>query len=50
MHWHFYQFSISVDITYHPNPNWDLNDANSYLITKYHFYTSDDHKHDSYFV
>jgi hypothetical protein len=50
MHWHFYQILILVHITYCLNPNWDSNDANSYLITKYHFYISDDHKHDSCFV
>ncbi len=50
MHWHSYQNSILVHITYRLNPNWDPNDADSYLITKYHFYISDDHKHNSYFV
>ncbi len=50
MHWHSYQISILVHITYHPNPNFHLDDANSFLITKYHVYISDDHKHDSYFV
>ncbi len=50
MHKHSYQISILVHITYHPNPTFDPNDAYYFLITKYHYYISDPHKHDSYFV
>jgi len=50
MPWHSYQISILVHITYRPNPNWDLNDEDSYLITEYQFYITDNHKHNSYFV
>jgi hypothetical protein len=50
MHWHSYHISILIHITYRPNLNFDLNDAIFFLIIEYHFYISDDHKHDSYFV
>jgi len=50
MHWHNYQVSILVYITWMQNPNPDPNDASSRTIMKYHFYVSDDKQHDSYFV
>jgi hypothetical protein len=50
MHMHSFQILILVDITYHLNPNFDLDDANSFLIIEYHVYINDDHKHDSYFM
>jgi hypothetical protein len=50
MHWHSHQISILVHITYYLYPNFDPDDVDVFLITKYHFYISDDHEHDSYFV
>ena len=50
MHWHSYQISILVHITYVRNPNLDVDDESTRNITTYHFYISDDMKYDSYFV
>ena len=50
MHWHSYHISILVHITYVRNPNPDVDDESTRNITTYHFYISDDMKHDSYFV
>ena len=50
MHWHSYQISILVHITYVRNPHRDPHDDSTRNITSYHFYISDDMKHDSYFV
>lgn len=50
MHWHNYQISIQMHITYrhnlHPNPY----DEKSLILTEYHFYISNAQKHDSEFV
>ena len=50
MHWHSYQVSILVHITWVRNPEPDPEDASTRNIMQYHFYISDDKKHDSYFV
>jgi hypothetical protein len=50
MHWHSYQISILLDINFHYNSTFDLYDENSRILTKYHFYIANDHKHDSEFV
>ena len=50
MHWHSYQISILVHITYVRNPHPDTEDESTRNITSYHFYISDDMLHDSYFV
>jgi len=50
MHWHSYQISILVHNTYRSNPNFDAYDEDSKILTKYHFYILDDHKHDFEFV
>lgn len=50
MDWHSYQISISVHISFHHNSTMDPNDEDSKILKKYHFYISDDCKHDSKFV
>jgi hypothetical protein len=50
MHWHSYQISILVHITWVRNPAADPNDESTKNIMTYHFYISDDPCHDSYFV
>ena len=50
MHWHSYQVTILVHISFMRNLNPDPNDDSSKTLVKYHFYISDDRKHDSYFV
>lgn len=50
MHWHSYQVSILVHISFRRNPRPDPNDESSKTLVNYHFYISDDRKHDSYFV
>jgi hypothetical protein len=50
MHWHSYQISILVHITYRFNPDFDAYDEDSKILIEYHFYILDDHKPDSKFV
>ena len=50
MRWHSYQVTILVHISFMRNPNPYLNDDSSKTLVKYHFYISDDRKHDSYCV
>ncbi len=47
-HWFNFQLSILVHITYQVKPAWDPLDQDSlWLITEYHYYISNDHKHDN---
>jgi hypothetical protein len=50
MHWHSYQVTILVQISWIRNPHPDPCDESSKTLCKYHFYVSDDKTHDSYFV
>lgn len=50
MHWHTYQISILVHISFRHNPTPNLYDDDSKILTKYHFYISDDRKHNLEFV
>jgi hypothetical protein len=50
MHWHSYQISILVHITYRFDPNFDVHDDDSKILIEYHFYISNDRKLDSEFV
>jgi len=50
MHWHSYQISILMHITYQSNLNFDGYDEDFKVLTKYHFYVLDDRKHDFEFV
>jgi hypothetical protein len=50
MNWHSYQINILVHITYWSNSNSNAYDEDSKILTEYHFYFSDDCKHDSKFV
>jgi len=50
MHWHSFQITILVHITYCHNPNQDPHDEDSFILIDYHFYISNDCKHDSEFV
>jgi len=50
VHWHNYHINILVHITYHNNPQLDPYDEESWVLTKYHFYISNDQKRDSKFV
>jgi hypothetical protein len=50
MHWHSYQISILVHITYQHNPQPDPYDEESWVFIGYHFYIFDNWKHDSKFV
>ncbi len=50
MHYHTYQIYILMHISFHHNPTPDPYDEESKILTEYHFYISDDCKHDSEFV
>ena len=50
MHWHSYQISILVHISFRHNPEADPYDEDTWILTEYHFYISDDTVHDSLFV
>ncbi len=50
MHYHSYQISILVHISFHHNPTSDPYDEDSKILTEYHFYILDDPKHNSKFV
>jgi len=50
MHWHSYQVSILVHISWVKNPHPNLEDKSTRNIMQYHFYISDDRKQNSYFV
>jgi hypothetical protein len=50
MHWHSYQCTIFVHISWMQIPNFDPNDEDSKIVMRYHFYIYDDKTHDSYFV
>jgi len=50
MHWHSYQISILVHITYWSNPDFDMHDEDTKILIEYHFYISNDRKHDYEFV
>jgi hypothetical protein len=51
MHWHNFQVSILVHITYNRNPEYDILDSNSLPFFKeIHYYVSNDKHHDSLFV
>ena len=49
-HWFSFQVSILVHIIFRLDPSWDGIDPNTKLLTKYHFYISDDKTHDNAFV
>ncbi len=40
MHWHNFQVTILVHITYHHNPNYDHIDPNSQVLQVVHYYVS----------
>jgi hypothetical protein len=50
MHWHSYQVSILVHISFRHNPDLDPYDEDTWILNEYHFYISDDRLHDSAFV
>ncbi len=50
MHWHSYQITILVHITWMRNPNPNPHDESTNTIMKYYFYVSNDKSHNSYFV
>ena len=50
MHWHNYQVSILVQISWTRNPNPNPMDPTTNTMMRYNFYISDDKSHDSYFV
>jgi hypothetical protein len=50
MHWHSYQISILMHISFHHNPTPNPYDEDLRILTEYHFYISNDHKHDLEFV
>jgi len=51
MHWHNFQISILVHITYHRNPEYDILDSCSLpFLKEVHYYVSNDKHHDSLFV
>jgi hypothetical protein len=49
-HWYSYQINILVLICFHHNPKYDTYDEETRTLTQYHFYVSNDRKHDSEFV
>ncbi len=50
MHWHSYQVTIIVHISWMRNPHPNLHDETTKTLMKYYFYISDDKSHDNYFV
>jgi hypothetical protein len=50
MHWHSFQVTILVHITYKVNPTNGSNDEAQRLIKDNHFYIYDDKEHDTLFV
>jgi hypothetical protein len=50
MHWHSYQVTILVHISWIRNAHPDPDDESTKNIMQYHFYISDDKKDGSYFV
>lgn len=50
MHWHNYQITILVHITWRRNLNVILDDEDSKTMMRYHFIIYDDKSHDNYFV
>jgi hypothetical protein len=50
MHYHSYQIYILMHINFHHNPTLDPYDEESKILIEYHFYISDDCKHDSEFA
>jgi len=50
MCWYSYQISILVHICFRHNPKYDPYDEEIRILTKYHFYVSNDRKHDLKFV
>ena len=50
MHWHSYQVTILVQITWFKNPTPEPHDESNKKVMTNHFYVSDDLVHDSYFV
>jgi hypothetical protein len=50
MHWHSYQVSILVHISFRHNPEMDPYNEDTWILNEYHFYISDDKQHDSAFV
>jgi hypothetical protein len=48
MHWHNFQVTILVHITYRHNPNYDHVDLNSQVLQVVHYYVSDDNSHDTF--
>ncbi len=50
MHWHNYQVTILVHITWVKNRRPNLHDERNKTLMKYYFYVYDDKSHNSYFV
>jgi hypothetical protein len=50
MHWHSYQYTILVHISWIWNPHPHLDDENSMTVMKCNFYIFDAKIHDGYFV
>jgi hypothetical protein len=50
MHWHTYWMLILVHICFYHNPTLQLHDEYSQILIEYHFYISNDRKHDLKFV
>jgi hypothetical protein len=50
MHWHSYQVTTLVQITWYRNLHADPLDDDSKTLLKYNFYVSNDKTHDNYFV
>jgi hypothetical protein len=45
-----YQINILIHVCYHHNPDFDPYDEKTSILSEYHFYISDDYKHDYEFV
>jgi hypothetical protein len=50
MHWHNFQVTILVHITYRRNPNYDHVHPNSQVLKEVHYYVSNDNNHEMFFV
>ncbi len=49
-HWHNFQVSILIHISYQHNPLVDVINLDSTIIKEIHYYVFDDPNHDSLFV
>jgi hypothetical protein len=50
MHWHSFQVTIVVHITYKINPTYIEDNGQNKVIKESHFYVNDDKEHDTFLM